>query len=162
MPLFKILIWLVMRKLFGASCRELLTFLRLRVFGANLVTSLPPVLETAVHTLSVCRQACCQRTVWQCSMLSWWYPWLSPLLYRSKFWKQMISSLLSDSNRDRLWLWLWQRQLFLSCLELVKKLITLCPFLWLLRDKLARSDHCNIIIIKSYISLWGIKLCLFL
>ena len=109
-----------MRKLFGASCRELLTFLRLRVFGANLVTSLPPVLETAVHTLSVCRQACCQRTVWQCSMLSWWYPWLSPLLYRSKFWKQMISSLLSDSNRDRLWLWLWQRQLFLSCLELVK------------------------------------------
>ena len=151
-----------MRKLFGASCRELLTFLRLRVFGANLVTSLPPVLETAVHTLSVCRQACCQRTVWQCSMLSWWYPWLSPLLYRSKFWKQMISSLLSDSNRDRLWLWLWQRQLFLSCLELVKKLITLCPFLRLLRDKLARSDHCNFIIIKSYKSLWGIKLCLFL
>ena len=151
-----------MRKLFGASCRELLTFLRLRVFGANLVTSLPPVLETAVHTLSVCRQACCQRTVWQCSMLSWWYPWLSPLLYRSKFWKQMISSLLSDSNRDRLWLWLWQRQLFLSCLELVKKLITLCPFLRLLRDKLARSDHCNIIIITSYKSLWGIKLCIFL
>ena len=142
-----------MRKLLGASCRELLTFLRLRVFGANLVTSLPPVLETAVHTLSVCRQACCQRTVWQCSMLYCWYPWLSPLLYRFKFCKQMISSLLSDSNRDRLWLWLWQRQLFLSCLELVKNLLPCAHFF----GSLEISLHALITVILSLLKVINIS-----